>query len=69
MLEVDGYTGLYWAYTIRGDTQNNTSIIGPTFQQVQDREQGLWVPIAPVTARWEHGDKALTQTQFPIRLA
>lgn len=23
----------------------------------------------PVTARWEHGDKALTRTQFPLRLA
>ena len=32
-------------------------------------DQGPQIPIAPVTARWERGDKALTRTQFPIRLA
>ena len=32
-------------------------------------EQGPWIPIGPVTAQWEHDDKALTRTQFPIRLA
>lgn len=48
---------------------NSTPTTGPTFQQAQERVQGPWIPITPVTARWERGDKALTRTQFPIRLA
>ena len=32
-------------------------------------EQGPWIPIAPLTAKWEHGDKVLARTQFPLRLA
>ena len=42
---------------------------GPTFQHAQGREQNLWIPITPFTARWERGDKVLTRTQFPLRLA
>jgi ATP-dependent DNA helicase PIF1 len=69
MLEVDGYTGLSPGIYNQGCKLNSSSFIGPTFQQTQDRGQGSWVPIAPVTARWEHGDKALTRTQFPLKLA
>jgi ATP-dependent DNA helicase PIF1 len=32
-------------------------------------EQSPWIPITSFTARWENGDKALTRTQFPLRLA
>jgi ATP-dependent exoDNAse (exonuclease V) alpha subunit len=45
------------------------SITGPTFERAQNREQGPWIPIMPFTARWEQGDKVLTRTQFPMRLA
>ena len=45
------------------------STTGPTFQRVLGMEQGPWIPITPFTARWEHGDKVLTRTQFPLRLA
>jgi hypothetical protein len=69
MLEVDGYTGLFQTHIIRCHIYRSTSIVGPNFQQAQGREQGPWIPIAPVTARWERNDKALTRTQFPIRLA
>jgi ATP-dependent exoDNAse (exonuclease V) alpha subunit len=69
MLEVDGYTGLFQTHIIRCHIYRSTSIVGPNFQRAQGREQGPWIPIAPVTARWERNDKALTRTQFPIRLA
>ena len=29
-------------------------------------EQHSWVPITLFTAQWEHGDKVLTRTQFPL---
>ena len=45
------------------------STTGPIFQQIQDRKQNPWIPITPFTARWKHGDKVLTQTQFPLQLA
>ena len=45
------------------------STTGPIFQQIQGREQNPWIPITPFTARWEHGDKVLTRTQFPLWLA
>lgn len=42
---------------------------GSIFQRTQGREQGPWIPITPFTARWDHGDKVLTRTQFPLQLA
>jgi ATP-dependent exoDNAse (exonuclease V) alpha subunit len=42
---------------------------GPIFQQAQGREQVPWIPITLFTAWWEHSDKALTRTQFPLQLA
>ena len=44
-------------------------IVGPFFQRAQGRDQAPWIPIRPFTAKWEHGDKTLTRTQFPLRLA
>jgi ATP-dependent DNA helicase PIF1 len=45
------------------------TITGPAFHRIQGREQGPWIPITPFTTRWERGDKVLTRTQFPLRLA
>jgi ATP-dependent DNA helicase PIF1 len=67
MLEVDGYTGMSQIHITY--TTSITTITGPTFERIQGREQGPWVPITPFTARWDKGDKVFTRTQFPLRLA
>ena len=64
----------WWIYRYVSDLYNQRShlkqpTLGPTFQRAQGREQGTWIPITPFSAQWEHGDKVLTWTQFPLRLA
>ena len=40
--------------------------LGPTFSQAEGGGQSAWIPIIPFSAQWEHGDKVLTQIQFPL---
>ena len=68
MLEVNGYTGKFCIH-LNKRIHSKQLATGPTFQRAQDREQGPWIPITPFTARWEHGNKSLARTQFPLRLA
>ena len=64
----------WWIYRYVSDLYNQRShlkqpTLGPTFQQAQSKERGAWIPISPFSAWWEHGDKVLTWTQFPLQLA